>query len=551
MLFVLCSCVVCFGLFIEYFFFSFNNELHTVSAGTIIPTIYTNITTWFLVNWTDYHASTSLSWDIHVHPNPNIKIHKNDSQIPPSTPSLVVIGPEKSGTTSLTMGMMNKFQEVYRSRHEIYYWVAMTETSGTVVCTPKWNIKQWKHFIFTKLKHISQLSTIAEASIHKKSKHQLQSDRTSCTIQGFGSHWEKIFTNTSETKCIHPSYPSSVDTSNMNLKDGNNLPYCWFIEKSPNLSRNPTIGTIFSNYLPKVKLLQIVRNPITLIWSWIYAFHSKQLYYRYNNDTMLYTKYLLNYYQQSTILQTMRQECVNINLQFEMVLAQAGIQTSINTATTASRDDDDHITMGDGLQTFVHVTPGQAQEIDNKMEKYYLDFIKAYLHQKFVYTATHDVQLVADVNDDINISKKTKKKKNVKHAPRLFRPSVEVLESLIWVSLMYPTFLFYVLSYDGTFGFENWDQFRLIQFEYVFSDLDVALDNVKCWLQSTNLAFEDNALKSDNVNTGDKHMARSQGSMDVKSQYFFKQMLNPCYKALDHTLLYRSELLLGKWIPWD
>lgn len=50
---------------------------------------------------------------------------------------------------------------------------------------------------------------------------------------------------------------------------------CYYIEKTPIYARTPWIPIIYSNMMPKVKLITIIRNPINHIWSNVFAFTAK------------------------------------------------------------------------------------------------------------------------------------------------------------------------------------------------------------------------------------------------------------------------------------
>ena len=59
-------------------------------------------------------------------------------------------------------------------------------------------------------------------------------------------------------------------------------------------------------------------------------------------------------------------------------------------------------------------------------------------------------------------------------------------------SLYFVSLIFYLYSYDEAFGYKNWNQFRVIQFEWLYGTNEItgdsnmfnALSSIKCWLQT-------------------------------------------------------------------
>ncbi len=63
--------------------------------------------------------------------------------------------------------------------------------------------------------------------------------------------------------CIHPLYKDNI----------NGLEFCYLMEKGPSYMNSPWVAAIFSTLLRKIKIIGILRNPITHVWSNYWAFN--------------------------------------------------------------------------------------------------------------------------------------------------------------------------------------------------------------------------------------------------------------------------------------
>ena len=432
----------------------------------------------------------------HFIPNNNNNNNDNPHESPPIMPSLVLLGPEKTGTRTF-ISTMGKFPEIYEQKIEIYYWTKLTSLG----CLPQWTVDQWDQYITQYLNHSDTKNIINSKDL--QTFFQLIADSivitdnraSQCNTQRFIRRWNRFYRDSNQTHCLHPGL---VASDNDDDKSGLTLPYCWFIEKSPNYSRNPLVGLIFSNYFERIKLIHIIRNPIKLIWSWVYAFHKKYIK-DLGKDNDRVARDLFKYFRSNSAAKIMRKECVNINNNWNIIKS---------------------IDIGN-----VNVNVNSKREL---MMPHYVSMMKEYLNYRFVLNKTNDL-------------------------------SFHSKESMVWVSLMYPTLMFYILAYDQVYGFENWNQFRLIQFEYLYKNMSISMNVIKCWLQ-TNQQYTSDFDLQNRCKQSYHHLkfglkikkinARASGSMSDEFKKQFEQLLSPCYQCLFHEIENSPQLLLGEWIPW-
>ena len=158
--------------------------------------------------------------------------------------------------------------------------------------------------------------------------------------------------------------------------------------------------------------------------------------------------------------------------------------------------------------------------------------------------------------------------------------------------------IFWIYSFDEKYGFSNfngngydWNQFRVIQHEWMYSNLPQSLATIKCWLQynkqmkfdntgdinSNNIDHENNQLDifekcpqiffndkkyyfdvNKKIIPADKRQKRTlpkkykqRNVSNAATKALFDNYYLPCNKALHYLLNHRRYLLLGNWIEWD
>ena len=144
------------------------------------------------------------------------------------------------------------------------------------------------------------------------------------------------------------------------------------------------------------------------------------------------------------------------------------------------------------------------------------------------------------------------------------------------------SFLLFLYAYDEAFGYNNYNNFVLIQHEWLYSDIIDGLVTIKCWLQTgkrlhtdrTSIINEKND-KDYNYNqckriwfdnkdyynemidffekrTNYKVNAWTHKGFEMRQEYIekFHAFYKPFVNAFLIVLQQRQEVLLGKWIDW-
>ena len=203
-------------------------------------------------------SMTEFSHTLPINNNKQNIIHSksksNDES--PGLPAFVVIGPPKSGTTSLVHTLTSRISNfhLYPSDNgEHHFWNGANQYE----CLPDYDNATWRSYIHSwknkkvSLSHLNH-SIWTGSIIHP----------TQCTKMKYHSIWQWImchqFSNITDKTC-----KVSIDHhKNKYCEKQDNIdsviPYCYFVESAPSYLRNPLIGIMFAMNLPKVKLLGIV-----------------------------------------------------------------------------------------------------------------------------------------------------------------------------------------------------------------------------------------------------------------------------------------------------
>ena len=147
-------------------------------------------------------------------------------------------------------------------------------------------------------------------------------------------------------------------------------------------------------------------------------------------------------------------------------------------------------------------------------------------------------------------------------------------QSIFESTVIFPALLMFVYNYDEKFGYSNWNQFRLVQFEWLYSQhMNHGLSMIKCWLQTDRTPtasdnyngfhdcpqiFYNDRQYFNNISNllTSKIGARANSRAiedDVNQEYkqFFIDFFQPCNRALVSLIQHRPEILLGEWVYWE
>ena len=157
-------------------------------------------------------------------------------------------------------------------------------------------------------------------------------------------------------------------------------------------------------------------------------------------------------------------------------------------------------------------------------------------------------------------------------------------ETFFEVTVLFPALLMFIYNYDETFGLKNWNNFRLIQYEWLYYNSKTMMDGltiIKCWLQMNNdlkytytFDFKDinvvdqsfdkcskvfhenknyyNQLKNIFNKTKENKVKHWSMKNDVDARYkkFFVNFYQPCVESLLILIEHRREVVMGSWLPW-
>eukprot|EP01084_Bolivina_argentea_P281960 482533_1 len=231
--------------------------------------------------------SFSLSLPINMTSN---RLHFEKTSIP----SLVLIAPPKSGTTSFVY-TMSRYPNIIRYGRQNLYWQERCITHDTT--------NDWKQYLNMYLFNKVNLSNIIDI---------LQFDNNGCTIGQYESNWNSMYKKRSHcynnSICIYPYRNDIINNISSNI-------YCYLIEKAPCYANTPWIPILYANLMPKIKLLNIIRNPSTHILSATYAFNGGV-----NKMNISVVKYnIINKLKKLNEFKNMSIECMNINKEWELL----------------------------------------------------------------------------------------------------------------------------------------------------------------------------------------------------------------------------------------
>eukprot|EP01083_Nonionella_stella_P167766 564693_1 len=162
----------------------------------------------------------------------------------PEIPSLVLLGPPKSGSRTF-INWFSKYDNVLAFGRERAFWCG----GNRLRCNPKQNETEWMRYLDEFESNSNTLARLVEV---------IQSDKSNsrCTVERNQYLWKSQEFNMTHKKCIHSLNQST----------------CYLVEKGPGQSRVPWVPILFANLMPRTKTFIIVRNPVYHVVSCAIAF---------------------------------------------------------------------------------------------------------------------------------------------------------------------------------------------------------------------------------------------------------------------------------------
>ena len=403
----------------------------------------------------------------------------------PGLPAFVIIGPPKSGTTSLGHTLNSKLDNFHLytgNNGENHFWNGANEYR----CLPDYGNITWQLFINSWNKNQIKLSYLNH----------------SCSLDRYQSIWQ--YTMCNQLKNI-TDITCKVSYKNHKEKDcekkkviNSSIPYCYFIETAQTYLRSPLIPIIYAMNMPKTKLLGIIRNPVSMWWSWGWHFHKKYINKKYNKYENKSQSYLIE--------------------KMERYLTKEFIKPGIGTHIVDVRRAFDELSSECNKMNDYDA----FNSYDEKFDKFYRNYMGLYLKLKFV---------------------------NGWIEPRVRREP----DAMMFSALIFPTMLFWIHAYDEVYGrYSSWNQVRFIQFEWLYDDKSSgkAFNMIYCWITydkykcpfTNDNRFEVNVLRENK---------RSIGEYSNNYSIVVQDLYRDCNHALQNILLKeRPNLLIGEWIDW-
>ena len=466
--------------------------------------------------------------------------------IPPTMPAFAILGPAKAGTTSLSLNL-NEYVDLVYYGTENHFW----RYCGNKALTRD----EWEMFIND---FINPNKTVKMSDIALKFVHGFGNDnKKRCNPYIFYSNWLTLHAADEASKryCLHPKEflgddPRNVPDVNSINNDVYNKdkPVCWFFEKAPSYVRRAYADSIIlANFLPKMKAIMLARNPIKQMISYVSdEYRELGVYNKKSLEAWMYN-FIKRHNRNSRFANKNGNR--NVTVGFPAILEQCkSFSNKFATKNNNKNQNGDDYKYND---SYLWDEKSILQE--------YKEFIGGYLYQaKVLNTILGDGQV-----------RKT---------------------SFFETTVIFPAVLMFVYNCDETFGFKNWNNFRLIQFEWLYSEfMNDGLSMIKCWLQtgddmkhSFNFSmnsdygsrtgddnafyqsyykcpkafFNDKKYYKDISNVLISKISVKTGSWaiqnDISNEYkqFFIDFFTPCNNALVTLLNQRPEVLLGQWIQW-
>ena len=493
----------------------------------------------------------------------------------PDTPALSLQGPPKAGTRTF-MNTFSKFSDVIQYGAEHDHWVG----SNKYKCHIKTDIpvNDWKIFLNSYFFHFN-----IDVSVNNTNKNNgninsnstyltyllnnFMDDSMKCSKGKFYEAWnyytlEKRYRWTNimlyeNKQCIaitHEKWTSQ--STNLNKKKNNiilinngslkllfntdntstiaknnftsdemelisNLIYkhkfCYFAEKGPTYSRSIWTPIVWSHLYPKIHILLIIRNPIMHVQSCLWAL-SPSIY---------------NRYRQSNTSDAIKVNSIAIKLFYEN---KSFINLSMLINQTINKEWSDYNAYGSNSNRYLFMKNSS-----------YTKFLYQYFYNRYIYPR------------DIN--------------PRGPRGNI-----FIWAPFVLPHILMSLFSYeevasrlygdnilfklnnnyntiesDYQINYEIYN-YRLIQFEWLYGNIPLAMKYVKCWTMNVvNIKNCEIKIQDKSIFNNIEHL-NSASNNPVYDEYYVKEMnklWGPHSLAIKNLLTVdRPYLLIGDWLDW-
>ena len=312
-----------------------------------------------------------------------------------------------------------------------------------------------------------------------------------CTVERYKWHWNKIKPRSFIASHWHNKSCQHPNTTNMSN-------YCYLIEKGPVYARSPWVGMIFVYLMPNVKLLTIVRNPLKQIVSALYAFPDNVDLNGMASMNATY-RWLIAQFHDDFVFMNLSRMCSQLNAQWN------------------------------GLSQ-TH----SAKQRYLKMSGEYRMFLGNYLRNRFV-----DPMFLREPRT------------------QMFKWSGFLLPSLLSTLLAWEERIghaFMIKKWNPMGDDDEFNQAKYIQFEWMFANMDSAMQMVRCWMMDKKNGCDDD--DGQQIIFGKVEKTNSFRSQETRqeNEYYQNEMnklWNPCNEAMFNIIRRdRPQLLLGGWKEW-
>ena len=297
---------------------------------------------------------------------------------------------------------------------------------------------------------------------------------------------------------------------------------CWLVEKFVGIVKNVNVPIAFATYLPKLKVFAIIRNPTNRLVSLLHFGKKDKEYAAIDYKIEKSGLTREQHYYRNEFYQDMRMK---------------------NGRLSHSSD-----------YTRNHAIDIQCLTFSDKLE---------------------DIHSNTNIDGNIN-------------SDELMSPEREIARTIFKEpdsNRMMAWMIVWTFIYDKMFGYDNWNQFRMVQFEWFYQNVPRSMGVVKCWLQlNKQIGVTPNNNKNKNkfeiteidvfkqcpqiyfnnkkyfekINKRFKTQSkvkRAHANYDTNpltktDRNNFNEVFYPCNKALFSLLRQRMSLLLGQWIDW-
>lgn len=340
------------------------------------------------------------------------------------------------------MNTLSRYSDIEQFGREFGFW-----TNGNKwKCYPRWRPSEWSLFISGFVAGTQPLSTLVSAM-------QSFPENRKCTVDRYRS-WYFALNRT----C--------------------NISQCFYIEKTPIYSRTPWLPVLYANLMPMVKLITILRNPVHLVWSNVFAFKSQKSPHS-KEEVDVVEKWIIEQFDQTASFQTLSGLCSAVHSEW----------TTLSTTTSTTTDQRHHM----------------------MMQRAYRHFVAEYLRLKFV--------APRDVNE---------------------RPRQHIFK---WAPLLTPNLLIGLFAFEHELGI--YGHFKVIQFEYIYSDTANAMSQIRCWM--TGSCGADDVEKDYLFRSVDRANSAAPRNTTFTKRFEseIKRVFGPCTEVMVDVVL-----LIGEWINW-